>query len=462
MPPPELARDAPGLDVAQPLEIDLLVGLGLEHRIALLHSLQRGLGQGVGVNVPLVRQPGLDDHARAVAVRDDVFGLLDLLQPTLGLGAGDDGLSGDEAVEADQFSRDLGRVIGGDGGEGVQDVDRRQARPLSDAEVVEVVGGRDLDRARALGRIGIVVGDDRHATAGDRQDDLLADERGIAFVVRMDCDAGVAEHGLGPGRGDDDVVAGLEGGRLALVVELDRVFERHAVGERIGEVPIRTLDLALLDLKVRDGRLELRIPVHQPLVAIDQFFLMQLHEDLADGGVQPLVQGEAFARPVAGRAQAAQLLHDRAATLGLPLPDLLDEGLTADLATARVALSGHLALDHHLGCDASVVRARQPQHRLARHAVIAGQHVLQRVVQRVADVQRARHVRRRNDDRIGFGGPVSLGGEGAALFPLGVEAWLGGAGVEGLLKHRRYPVPLASREASGRGRKSAGGKVRAK
>ena len=62
-------------------------------------------------------------------------------------------------------------------------------------------------------------------------------------------------------------------------------------------------------------------------------------------------------------------------------------------------LGGQLALDHHLGGDAGVVGARQPQRRLAAHALEADQHVLQRVVQRVADVQRAGDVRRRDDDR---------------------------------------------------------------
>jgi len=89
-----------------------------------------------------------------------------------------------------------------------------------------------------------------------------------------------------------------------------------------------------------------------------------------------------------------------------------------------------------LGGDAGVVRAGQPKDRLALHPVIAGQDVLQRVVQRMADMQTARHVRRRNDDRIGFGGAVGAGREQAALFPLGVKAGLGGLGFEGLLKHR--------------------------
>ena len=184
----------------------------------------------------------------------------------------------------------------------------------------------------------------------------------------------------------------------------------------------------------------MRVPVHQPLVAIDQAVPVQLHEHLADGGVQPFVQGEAFARPVARRPQPAQLAHNGAARVGLPLPDLVDERLAAHVAPPDIAGGGQLALDHHLGGDARMVRAGQPQHRLAGHPVIAGQDVLQRIVQRVADVERARHVRRRNDDRIGPGGAVGrggvTGGEQAAVLPRLVQAGLGALRFEILLKHR--------------------------
>ncbi len=51
MAPPDLARDAPGLDVAHPVEIGVLPVLGHEARCApLFHRLDRRLGQGRGVD----------------------------------------------------------------------------------------------------------------------------------------------------------------------------------------------------------------------------------------------------------------------------------------------------------------------------------------------------------------------------------------------------------------------------
>ena len=64
-----------------------------------------------------------------------------------------------------------------------------------------------------------------------------------------------------------------------------------------------------------------------------------------------------------------------------------------------------LPLDHHLGGDAGVIGARLPQHVAAVHAPVAAEDVLQRVVERMAHMQIAGDVRRRNDDAEGLRRP---------------------------------------------------------
>ena len=59
-----------------------------------------------------------------------------------------------------------------------------------------------------------------------------------------------------------------------------------------------------------------------------------------------------------------------------------------------------IAHHDHLGGDAGVVGAGLPQHVVALHAPPADQHVLQRVVERVAHVQAARDVGRRDHDAV--------------------------------------------------------------
>ena len=130
-----------------------------------------------------------------------------------------------------------------------------------DLEVVRVVAGRDLERAGAELGVDVLVGDDRQPPAHERQDRRLADQARVALVVRVHGDRGVGQHRLGPHRRDRDRArAGLE-----------RVVDRVE----------RVLDLALLDLEVRDRRAQPGVPVDHVVVAVDQALLVQAHEHVA-------------------------------------------------------------------------------------------------------------------------------------------------------------------------------------
>ena len=74
---------------------------------------------------------------------------------------------------------------------------------------------------------------------------------------------------------------------------------------------------------------------------------------------------------------------------------------------ARHALGGEALLDDRLGGDARVVGAADPQRLVAVHPARADEQVLDRVVEGVAHVQRARDVGRRHRDRVGR--PVRVG-----------------------------------------------------
>ena len=110
------------------------------------------------------------------------------------------------------------------------------------------------------------------------------------------------------------------------------------------------------------------------------------------------------------------MASDLPAALCLPLPDDVDKFITAVIGALVLPLF-KLALDHHLRRDARMVHADHPQRILALQAGMADQDILQRVIKRMADMQAARHIRRRVDDgkglRIG-----ALGAEGAARFPM--------------------------------------------
>ena len=124
---------------------------------------------------------------------------------------------------------------------------------------------------------------------------------------------------------------------------------------------------------------------------------------------------------------------------------MLEERLAADVG-ALDALAVEVALDHHLGGDAGMVGADHPQRVLALHPRVADQDVLQRIVERMADVERAGDVGRRHDDGEGLG-VVALGAEQPLPLPMGIPAGLDRARFERLGKFghaARLAVPRRS------------------
>ncbi|KAH9406922.1 hypothetical protein TYRP_013189 [Tyrophagus putrescentiae] len=155
--------------------------------------------------------------------------------------------------------------------------------------------------------------------------------------------------------------------------------------------------LLLVHLNVADGGAKGAAPVDQALGAVDETALVQLHKGLRNRLAHLRVQCEGGPAPVGADAENLQLLVDAVALLVLPLPHLLDEGLTANVVARDLSLTHQLLLDDDLRADASVVAARVPERRSTGHAVPASQAVLDGVRQRVAQVQVPGDVRRRND-----------------------------------------------------------------
>ena len=414
--PPELPGNAPVLDVAHPLEVGVFPVPGHELDAAVFHRLDRRLGQRLDLHVPLVGEVGLDDLAGAVAARHHQLVVVDLLQQAGGFQVRDDVFAGLEAVHAAVGLRRLIVDVGLIG----EDIDQRQVVALAHRVIVEIMRGRDLHAAGAEILVHVIVGDDRDFAIRQRQFDGLADQRGIALVFRVHRHRGVAQHGFRAGGGHHQMAA--------------------TVGQRITQVPEAAAFLHAFDFQVGDRGFQYRVPVHQPLAAVDQVFLVEFHEDFGNRLGQALVHGEALAAPVHGLAHAANLAGDDAAGFFLPGPYALEEFLAAQAGPGFVG-GRELALHHHLRGDAGVIGARLPERVVAQHPVITGQRVHDAVLEGVAHVQRASHIRRRNHDAVSvlglgtaqFGNLVRR--EVTLLLPAVLPAVLHGGGVETLF-HR--------------------------
>ena len=336
---------------------------------------------------------GLHHGVAAVAVAHGVGELLDADQIAHGLDVGHDGLAalflGEPVVLAG---------LGLHAAVLVDDLDELEVVVLAEGPVVVVVAGGHLEGARAELAVHVAVGDDRHLAAADGHDAGLADEVLVALVVGMHADGGVAGYGFGAGGGHDQALVGV----LDVVLDLP-------------QMPLLVL---VVDLVVGKGGVAARAPVDDVLAPVDQAFPVELHEDLAHGAGEALVHGEAQALPVHGAAHGVDLVQDAAAVLLAPLPDALDELLAAQILAA-LALLGEGALDHVLGGDAGVVGAGHPEDVASLLAVVAAERVDEGEVERMPYVQGAGHVRRRDDDGVGFARRVRVRSEGLLVPPVG-------------------------------------------
>ena len=153
----------------------------------------------------------------------------------------------------------------------------------------------------------------------------------------------------------------------------------------------------------------MRAPVHDALAAVDQVVVVPVGEHLAHGARIVGIEREVLVVVIAGAPHALDLVHDGVAVFLAPLPAFLDERLAADLQ-ARDALVGQLLVDLGLRGDASMVGAEDPARRATLHARVTRAGVLDGVVERMAHVQHARDVGRRDDDGVRMVGVFATAG----------------------------------------------------
>ena len=373
--PPQLAADAPILEVLHPGGVGLRPARGVEGDLAGVDGVERRPLELVDGDEPLLGQPRLQRGVATVAVHDGVVVLLDMVEQVMLLKPLDDGLAalltghaGELAIALDDH-----RVL-------VEDVDLRQVVGLTHGVVVGVVSRGDLDKAGAKVGIDMPILKDGDLAVDDGELDGLTHKGGLLGVLRGDSNARVAEHGLGARGGDDDVVLAV-----------------NRLGQRVAQVPQVALLVLVLGLVVRDGGGAVGAPVDDALAAVDQTVVVPVAKDLAHGLRVVLVHGEALVVEVDRAAHTLDLLDDDAAVLVGPIPAGVDKLVATDLQAADTLVL-ELLVDLCLRGDTGVIGAQHPARGLAAHAGHTDDGVLDGVVGGMAHVELAGHVGRRNGD----------------------------------------------------------------
>ena len=389
MPPPELAADAPVLNVAHPLVVGVHPLPGHKAHLPALHGVDGFLRDGFRLALahfahgdePLVGQHRLHHLARAGANGQHVFVRLDVDDITARLQIGQELLARLVAVQPP-----VGRgAVFIDARLRREDGDERQVMPLGAGVVVEVVRAGDLHAAGAEFAIDEVVGNDGNVAVVQRQLHPLAHQVAVALVFGVHGQRAVGHHGFGARGGN---------GHAALQLAVNHL---RAVHEGIADVVHLAVGLHAFHFQIAHRAFERRVPVHQALAPVNQALFIQAHEGFGHHFRQALVHREVLAAPVHAVAHAAHLLRDGVARLLLPLPHAGHEILAAQVMTA-LPLALQLALHHDLRGNARVIGARNPDRVEAPHAVVAREAIHDGLVEGMPHVQRARHIGRRQLD----------------------------------------------------------------
>ena len=232
MAPPKLTRNAPWLDIFQPVIIDFFAAFRHNLGAPITHGIQRGANDFSGVHKPLIGQHGFNHHARAIAKGLHDRLLLDHNHQPFAINIGHHALAGFKAVKIavlfwHQIDRiNLGFGKGAAGGKALgfchffgigcaitahntarvhQSVHGDRAA-FGDLIVICVMGAGDFYRARSKVRIGIVVSDNRDQPAvrfrANRNFTHFTHNRRIAGVIGVHGHRAIAQHGFRPCGGD--------------------------------------------------------------------------------------------------------------------------------------------------------------------------------------------------------------------------------------------------------------------
>lgn len=425
--PPDLAGDTPVGRGVEPAEVIASSGFGEEGDLAFVVGLAGQIDERLHLHEPLAQQEGFDHGAASVAVGDFVGEVFDLDEIAAVVEGLDDGLS----PVGGAFQTCEGSSFLVEGAIGTEEVDHRQVMAQTAGVVMGVVGGGDFDGSGSLFGIGEEgIAEDRDRAIHERQKGVLADHRregleawevveeagfqsldpfGISgfagqgetffqggFRIGMDGDGGISEHGFGAGGGDFD--------KEALFTE-----------DRVAEIPKLGVDGLIDEFVVGEGGLDACGPVDQAFATVDQAFVEEGEEDVTNGFGKAGGHGELGAFPVEGGAEAFELSEDPGFVEVFPRPDPFEHGLSAEIVAGESFFLPEAAFDDGLGGDTCVIGTGHPEGRKALHPGDPGEHILDAIVQGVAEVQSACDIGQRDHDGVGATRGVDRGVEEAIV-----------------------------------------------
>ena len=384
------------MNVFEPVQVNLVKSFRNKCKLAVLDRLDRRLSHLLHSDEPLLLDHRLYRCVAAVMGTDSMGMRNDLDKETKLLKIPNDLLTGVIAVHSRVLSAEIvhGSVI-------VQNIDLLQLVTLSDLKVVRVMCRRNLYAACSEFHVDIFIGDYRNLTVCERQDQHLADDVLISFIIRIHGDSCIAEHGLRSCGGDLNKSAFL-------------------ADYRIIDMPEETVLVFVLDLCIGNRCLADRAPVDDLGSLINVALIVEALENFQNRVGTAFIHCEALSVPVSGTAKLLKLADDSCSVLFSPGPTMLQEFFSSDFILFD-SLAAQMIDDLDFRCDCSVIGSGLPESLIALHSLPTDQNILHRVVKRMAHMQLAGNVWRRHDDRERLLIRIHFGVEVTAIQPLLVQ-----------------------------------------
>mmetsp|Transcript_5897 Transcript_5897/g.11421 ORF Transcript_5897/g.11421 Transcript_5897/m.11421 type:complete len:400 (-) Transcript_5897:471-1670(-) len=279
VPPPQLPRDTPVMDVVEPVEPSFLKSLGDDLEFAALDSLYALVGHTASLDKPLGAHKRFNHLPSTLRPGDALHVRLGLNGNTHLLKVAPKLFARFKAIHALVLS-----AVFIECGIAVHDVDGLKICSLSNLVVVGIVPWRNLEAPRAKLHIDIVICDDWYLSVLRRHKNALAHKVLVPLVFGVDTDCCIAEDSLGARGGDRK--------KVIRPTALDGIFE----------VVELALFLRVLNLKVRHRGLEVWAPVDHVLATVHQTLVMELNKGSSSGLRETFIHREALTRPVSRRA----------------------------------------------------------------------------------------------------------------------------------------------------------------
>ena len=211
-------------------------------------------------------------------------------------------------------------------------------------------------------QIYIAISDDGDNAVSNGQTQMFANQMTITGVFRVNCYCGIAKHSFRTSGSD-----GQEG--------------TFFFNNRVLNVPQITCVILMFYFDITQSGVTVYAPVGNAGAFVNQAFFVQGAEYFTYSLRAAFIHSKTFAFPVAGNAQAFQLVDDAVAVLVFPNPNAFQEFFTTKVIASFVFFFFDYFFYFNLGSKACVVIAGHPQGIVTHHTVPTDKNILQGVVQ---------------------------------------------------------------------------------